>query len=90
MTPAELEEFERPILVKYEMEESPYCATSRLLDDGVITTQNIPTFFILGVIRVIFRPRPTYIGLGSSLLQSGWRFKVIEDLILIADIMRNH
>ncbi|HEX8992991.1 MAG TPA: carboxyl transferase domain-containing protein [Anaerolineales bacterium] len=36
LTPAEAEEFKRPILEKYETEGSPYYATARLWDDGVI------------------------------------------------------
>jgi 3-methylcrotonyl-CoA carboxylase beta subunit len=36
LTPAEAEEFRRPILEKYETEGSPYYATARLWDDGVI------------------------------------------------------
>jgi acetyl-CoA carboxylase carboxyltransferase component len=36
MTPAEAEEFKRPILEKYEREGSAYYATARLWDDGII------------------------------------------------------
>ena len=36
MTPDEQAEFKRPILEKYEREGSPYYATARLWDDGVI------------------------------------------------------
>ncbi|NWG07175.1 MAG: methylcrotonoyl-CoA carboxylase [Chloroflexi bacterium] len=36
MTPAEAEEFKRPILEKYENEGNPYHSTARLWDDGVI------------------------------------------------------
>jgi 3-methylcrotonyl-CoA carboxylase beta subunit len=36
MSPEEVTEFERPILDKYETEGSPYYATARLWDDGVI------------------------------------------------------
>jgi 3-methylcrotonyl-CoA carboxylase beta subunit len=36
MTPEEQAEFKRPILEKYEREGSPYYATARLWDDGVI------------------------------------------------------
>ena len=36
MTQAEAEEFRRPILEKYETEGSPYYASARLWDDGVI------------------------------------------------------
>ncbi len=36
MTQAEAEEFKRPILEKYETEGSPYYASARLWDDGVI------------------------------------------------------
>lgn len=36
MTKSEVEEFEKPILDKYEIEGSPYYASARLWDDGVI------------------------------------------------------
>jgi 3-methylcrotonyl-CoA carboxylase beta subunit len=36
MTPDEIKEFEKPILEKYEKEGSPYYASARLWDDGVI------------------------------------------------------
>jgi 3-methylcrotonyl-CoA carboxylase beta subunit len=36
LTPSEADEFKRPILEKYEHEGSPYHATARLWDDGVI------------------------------------------------------
>jgi acetyl-CoA carboxylase carboxyltransferase component len=36
MSPEEQEEFKRPILEKYETEGSPYYATARLWDDGII------------------------------------------------------
>jgi 3-methylcrotonyl-CoA carboxylase beta subunit len=36
MTPAEVEEFERPTREKYETEGNPYYATARLWDDGVL------------------------------------------------------
>ncbi len=36
MTPAEVEDFERPTREKYETEGNPYYATARLWDDGVL------------------------------------------------------
>jgi 3-methylcrotonyl-CoA carboxylase beta subunit/propionyl-CoA carboxylase len=36
MTAEEVQEFERPILEKYEREGSPYYSTARLWDDGII------------------------------------------------------
>ncbi|HNS01395.1 MAG TPA: carboxyl transferase domain-containing protein [Anaerolineae bacterium] len=36
MTAAELDEFKRPTLEKYEIEGSPYYATARLWDDGIL------------------------------------------------------
>jgi acetyl-CoA carboxylase carboxyltransferase component len=36
MTPAEADEFKRPILEKYETEGNPYYSTARIWDDGVI------------------------------------------------------
>jgi len=40
MTQADADEFKRPILEKYETEGSPYYATARLWDDGVIDPVN--------------------------------------------------
>jgi acetyl-CoA carboxylase carboxyltransferase component len=52
MTKEEIEEFERPILEKYEEEGSPYFATSRLWDDGVIQVED--TRAVLGqALRVV-------------------------------------
>jgi acetyl-CoA carboxylase carboxyltransferase component len=36
MTPAEQEEFKRPILEKYEREGAPWYGSARLWDDGVL------------------------------------------------------
>ena len=36
MSAAEKDDFEKPILEKYEVEGSPYYSSSRLWDDGVI------------------------------------------------------
>ena len=36
MSPKEVEEFQKPILEKYEREGSPYYSTARLWDDGII------------------------------------------------------
>ena len=36
MSPEEQEEFKRPILEKYEREGSPYYASARLWDDGIL------------------------------------------------------
>jgi 3-methylcrotonyl-CoA carboxylase beta subunit len=47
MTPAEAEEFKRPILEKYENEGNPYYSTARLWDDGVIDP--VDTRQILGL-----------------------------------------
>ena len=40
MTPQEIAEFEKPLLAKYEEEGSPYYATARLWDDGVIQVED--------------------------------------------------
>lgn len=39
MTPDEIAAFEKPLLEKYEEEGSPYFATARLWDDGVIQVE---------------------------------------------------
>jgi 3-methylcrotonyl-CoA carboxylase beta subunit len=40
MTADERADFEKPILEKYEKEGSPYYASARLWDDGVIQVEN--------------------------------------------------
>jgi len=40
MTPEEISAFEQPLLEKYEEEGSPYYATARLWDDGVIQVED--------------------------------------------------
>lgn len=57
MSAQEVEEFERPILEKYEEEGSPYFATSRLWDDGVIQVED--TRMVLGqALRVVSKEIP--------------------------------
>ena len=52
MTPEEIAEFEKPLLEKYEEEGSPYFATARLWDDGVIQVED--TRRVLGqALRVV-------------------------------------
>ena len=52
MTPEEIAEFEKPLLKKYEAEGSPYFATARLWDDGVIQVEE--TRKVLGqALRVV-------------------------------------
>lgn len=40
MSPEEISDFEKPLLEKYEEEGSPYFATARLWDDGVIQVED--------------------------------------------------
>ncbi len=40
MSPEEIAAFEAPLLEKYEQEGSPYFATARLWDDGVIQVED--------------------------------------------------
>ncbi|CAD7940083.1 unnamed protein product [Amoebophrya sp. A120] len=57
MSDAEKEEFEKPILDKYEEEGSPYFATARLWDDGVIQVED--TRKVLGqALRIVSRTLP--------------------------------
>lgn len=52
MTTEEITEFEKPLLEKYEQEGSPYYATARLWDDGVIQVED--TRKVLGqTLRVV-------------------------------------
>mmetsp|Transcript_72493 Transcript_72493/g.136940 ORF Transcript_72493/g.136940 Transcript_72493/m.136940 type:complete len:1263 (-) Transcript_72493:6-3794(-) len=53
---AALEEFERPILEKYEKEGSPYFATARLWDDGIIDPRD--TRKVLSRCLHLFAQRP--------------------------------
>jgi acetyl-CoA carboxylase carboxyltransferase component len=56
LTRAEADEFKRPILEKYEFEGSPYYATARLWDDGVIDP--IDTRQVLGLALSIVLDAP--------------------------------
>lgn len=56
MEGAELEEFRRPTLEKYELEGSPYYATARLWDDGIIDPRD--TRHVLGLCLRIARRNP--------------------------------
>ena len=45
----ELEEFQRPILEKYEIEGNPYYSTARLWDDGIIDPLDTRMILALGI-----------------------------------------
>ncbi len=49
MTPPEREAFRRPTLEKYEAEGSPYYATARLWDDGILDPGETRTVLALGL-----------------------------------------
>ena len=49
MTAEERQEFERPILEKYEREGSAYYSTARLWDDGVIDPLHTREVLALGL-----------------------------------------
>ena len=49
MTPEEREAFRRPTLEKYEAEGSPYYATARLWDDGILDPKETRTVLALGL-----------------------------------------
>ena len=52
MTEEEITDFEKPLLEKYEEEGSPYFATARLWDDGVIQVED--TRIVLGqALRIV-------------------------------------
>ena len=60
MTKSEEEEFKRPILEKYAEESSPYFATGRLWDDGIIDpkdTRNILSGCISASLNAPFPPK---------------------------------
>ncbi len=49
MSPAQVAEFERPTLEKYEVEGSPYYSTARLWDDGVLDPAQTRTALALAI-----------------------------------------
>ena len=57
-TDAERDEFERPILDKYEREGSPYHSTARLWDDGVIDPLDTRRVLALGITAALNAPIP--------------------------------
>ncbi|MFH0765358.1 MAG: carboxyl transferase domain-containing protein [Calditrichota bacterium] len=60
MTPEEQEEFKRPTLEKYEREGSPYYATARLWDDGIIDPLDTRTALGLAIAMSLNQPIPDY------------------------------
>ena len=57
MSEEEIAEFEKPILEKFEHESSPYYASARLWDDGVIQVED--TRKVLGqALRVVSKDIP--------------------------------
>jgi acetyl-CoA carboxylase carboxyltransferase component len=58
MTPEELAGFERPILEKYEAEGSPYYATARLWDDGILDPAETRTALALALSAAYNAPIP--------------------------------
>jgi acetyl-CoA carboxylase carboxyltransferase component len=57
-TDAERDAFESPILEKYEREGSPYFATARLWDDGVIDPLDTRRVLTMGIEAAIHAPIP--------------------------------
>lgn len=60
MTEEEQKEFKRPILEKYETEGSPYYATARLWDDGIIDPIDTRTALGLAISMSLNQPIPDY------------------------------
>jgi acetyl-CoA carboxylase carboxyltransferase component len=60
LSPEEEEEIRRPVLEKYEREGSPYYATARLWDDGVIDPLDTRTALALGISMALNSPIPNY------------------------------
>jgi 3-methylcrotonyl-CoA carboxylase beta subunit len=58
MTRDQVAEFERPILEKYEAEGSPYYATARLWDDGVLDPAETRTALALALSAAYNAPIP--------------------------------
>jgi len=59
-TPADREAFRKPILDKYETEGSPYYATARLWDDGVIDPADTRTVLGLSLSASLAAPIPDW------------------------------
>ena len=57
-TDADRDEFEAPILAKYEREGSPYHSTARLWDDGVIDPLDTRRVLALGISAALNAPIP--------------------------------
>jgi acetyl-CoA carboxylase carboxyltransferase component len=60
MSPEEQEEFKRPTLEKYEREGSPYYATARLWDDGIIDPLDTRNALALAISMSLNQPIPDY------------------------------
>ena len=58
LSTAELEEYKKPILEKYENEGNPYYASARLWDDGVISPVNTRKVLILALQAIKNNPIP--------------------------------
>ncbi|HXP93823.1 MAG TPA: carboxyl transferase domain-containing protein, partial [Candidatus Binatia bacterium] len=57
MSPAEQDAFKAPILAKYEEEGSPYYATARIWDDGIIDPLDTRRVLGIGLEAASFAPR---------------------------------
>ena len=63
LTPEEQGAFKAPILAKYEHEGSPYYATARLWDDGIIDPLDTRRVLGLGLAAALYAPvKPTRFG----------------------------
>ncbi len=60
MSKKEQEKFRQPILDKYEHEGSPYYATARLWDDGIIDPLDTRTIIGLAIATALNKPIPDY------------------------------
>ncbi len=60
MSPEEQDEFKKPILEKYEREGSPYYASSRLWDDGILDPLDTRTAIGLAIATSLNQPIPDY------------------------------
>jgi 3-methylcrotonyl-CoA carboxylase beta subunit len=58
MSEADRDAFEAPILEKYEMEGSPYYASARLWDDGIIDPLDTRRVLALGIEAAVHAPIP--------------------------------
>ncbi len=60
LTPEEIQQIKQPILDQYEHESSPYYATARLWDDGIVDMNETRQALALGIAMSLNKPIPDH------------------------------